>query len=269
MKRMLSFCAGAALTLSAASALAADVTGTWSATAQTPNGDMQLTFTFKQDAAKLTGSVQGPMGDPMDIANGKIDGDKFSFDVSFNGMTIHHDCTVSGDEISMKTSADNADFPAMELTLKRVQSAAPAAPAAPTAAAQPSQPPAVSAQPAAAAPGSVTGTWTTTIQTPNGDMDLSYALKQDGTKLTGTVQGPMGDPIQITNGKIDGDKLAFDVAVNGMSFHYDGTVNGDAIKATTKSDSGDFPAIDLTLKRAKETAPAPAAAPAQPATPPQ
>jgi len=82
-------------------------------------------------------------------------------------------------------------------------------------------------------------------------MDLSYAFKQDGTSLTGTVQGPMGDPLQITNGKIDGDKLAFDVAFNGMTIHYDGTVNGDAIKATTKTDSGDFPPMDLTLKRAK------------------
>jgi len=113
----------------------------------------------------------------------------------------------------------------------------------------------------------VTGTWSATIQTPNGDMELSYILKQDGAKITGTVQGSMGDPLEVTNGKIDGDNLAFDVSFNGMAFHYAGTVDGDSIKASVKSDSGDFPAMDLTLKRAKDAAPAPTA-PAQPATPP-
>ena len=83
------------MTLGTASVRAADVTGTWSSEMTTPDGNsFPLTFTFKQEGATLTGTVQGPMGDPMDIVNGKIDGDKFSFDVSFNGMTIHHNCTV-------------------------------------------------------------------------------------------------------------------------------------------------------------------------------
>ena len=47
----------------------------------------------------------------MDISNGKVDGDKFTFDVSFNGMTIHHDCTVDGDTIKMTTKSDSGDFP--------------------------------------------------------------------------------------------------------------------------------------------------------------
>ena len=126
MKRLLCLCAALAMTLSAAAALAADVTGKWTATAQSPNGDFLLTFTFKQDGASLTGTVQGPEGDPLPISNGKVDGDKFSFDVSFNGLTIHHDCTVSGDEIKMTTKSDSADFPGMELTLKRVKDTGPA-----------------------------------------------------------------------------------------------------------------------------------------------
>jgi len=132
MKRMLCVIAGLAMMLTAATALAADVTGTWTATAQTPNGDFALTFTFKQDGANLTGTVQGPQGDPIAISNGKVDGDKFTFDVSFNGMTIHHDCTVDGDTIKMSTKSDSGDFPGMEMTLKRSKDAgtAPAAPPA-------------------------------------------------------------------------------------------------------------------------------------------
>ncbi|HKN22354.1 MAG TPA: lipocalin family protein [Terracidiphilus sp.] len=143
MKTLLSICAALALTLGTASVRAADVTGTWSAEMKTPDGNsFPLTFTFKQDGATLTGTVQGPQGDPTGISNGKIDGDKFSFDVSFNGMTIHHNCTVTGDdEIKMTTKSDTGDFPGMELTLKRVKPVAPAAPSGPDTPAKPSQPP--------------------------------------------------------------------------------------------------------------------------------
>ncbi len=144
MKTLLCVCAAIVLTLGTASVRAADVTGTWSSEMTTPDGNsFLLTFTFKQEGATLTGTVQGPMGDPMDIVNGKIDGDKFSFDVSFNGMTIHHLCTVvSNDEIKMTTKSDNADFPGMELTLKRVKPAPPTpATGEPDTPAKPSQPP--------------------------------------------------------------------------------------------------------------------------------
>jgi hypothetical protein len=133
MKNLLMICAVLAMTLGAGKAMAADVTGSWTTTMQGQDGNsMQLTFTFKQDGATVTGSVLSPMGgDPMPIANGKVDGDKFTFDVSFNGMTIHHDCTVAGDTIKMTTKSDSGDFPGMELTLTRVKADAPAAPAAP------------------------------------------------------------------------------------------------------------------------------------------
>jgi len=144
MRKLICVCAAMAMTLSAATAMAADVTGTWTGQATGPDGSaMQLAFTFKQDGATLTGSVQGPMGDAMAITNGKIDGDKFSFDVSFNGMTINHQCTVDGDTIKMTTKSDSGDFPGMQLTLTRKTDApgkptatAPATPTAPAKAPQ-------------------------------------------------------------------------------------------------------------------------------------
>ena len=134
MKKLLCFCAALVLSLTAAPAFAADVTGTWSAEMKTPDGNsFPLTFTFKQDGASLTGTVQGPQGDPIAISNGKVDGDKFTFDVSFNGITIHHDCTVNGDEIKMTTKSDSGNFPGMEMTLKKAKDAAAPAPAVPPA----------------------------------------------------------------------------------------------------------------------------------------
>ena len=125
MRKLLGLCAGLVLVLvmtpAASTAFAAtDVTGTWTAQAQGPNGDMTLTFHFKQDGDKLTGNVDAGMGgDPVDITKGKIDGDKISFDTSFNGMTINHEGTINGDEIKLSIKSDDGQMPPMDLTLKR------------------------------------------------------------------------------------------------------------------------------------------------------
>jgi hypothetical protein len=142
MKMLLSICTALAMALGTTATRAADITGTWSAQMTSPDGNsFQLTFTFKQDGAKLTGSVESPMGDAMEITNGKIDGEKFTFDVSFNGTTIHHDCTIVGDdEIKMTTKSDSGDFPGMDLTLHRAKQTSPA-PGGPDTPAKPSQPP--------------------------------------------------------------------------------------------------------------------------------
>lgn len=143
MRKLICVCAALAMTLSAATAMAADVTGTWTADVKAPDGSgsFQLTFTFKQDGTTLTGTVLGAGGDPLPISNGKVDGDTFTFDDSFNGVTIHHNCTVVGDTIKITTKTDSADFPGMDLTLTRTTDApgkptAPAAPAAPAKAPQ-------------------------------------------------------------------------------------------------------------------------------------
>ena len=103
-------------------ALAADITGAWTGSTKGPNGDdFALTFNFKQDGAKLTGTVVGPQGDPLQITDGKVDGDKMSFNVSFNGMTINHDGVIDGDEIALKTKSDQGGFPEMQMTLKRAK----------------------------------------------------------------------------------------------------------------------------------------------------
>lgn len=129
MKKLFFLCAAMVMMLIPAKMHAADITGAWTASMQSPDGSggMQITFTFKQDGDKLTGSVDAGQGGSMEISNGKVDGDHFTFDVSFNGMTIHHDCTVDGDQIKMTTKSDSGDMPGMQLTLKRAQAAAPAA----------------------------------------------------------------------------------------------------------------------------------------------
>jgi hypothetical protein len=81
--------------------VAADLNGKWSSKMQGPEGEMEMVFVFKVNGDTLTGTVQGPMGD-IPISNGKLNGDQFSFEVSFGDMTINHQCKVMGDSISMK-----------------------------------------------------------------------------------------------------------------------------------------------------------------------
>ena len=125
MKILLSACALLAMVFSTANVFAAaDVSGTWSGELSGGNGSFQLSFTFKQDGAKLTGSVQGPQGEAIAISDGKVDGDKISFNVAFNGMTIVHTGTINtaGDEIKLTSTSDQG--PAGEIVLKRAKPAA-------------------------------------------------------------------------------------------------------------------------------------------------
>jgi len=110
--------------LLATAAWAADVTGTWKGEVSTPDGNsFSLTYTFKQDAAKLTGAVLGPQGDPLPIDNGKVDGDKISFsvkvDMNGSATTFSSEGTINGDEITIKTKADSGDMDFPPMTIKR------------------------------------------------------------------------------------------------------------------------------------------------------
>jgi hypothetical protein len=97
-------------------AYANGIEGTWKAKMQGPNGDMELIFVFKMTDGKLSGVVRSPNGD-IEITNAKVNGKEFSFDVSFNDMTIKHDCTLQEDDtISMKATGTPMGDTAMILT---------------------------------------------------------------------------------------------------------------------------------------------------------
>ncbi|HEV2620024.1 MAG TPA: hypothetical protein VGU23_08830 [Acidobacteriaceae bacterium] len=139
MKKLLCLCAALILTFAAVSAFAAtDVSGTWNAEYTSPDGSVVLDFvcTLKQDGAKLTGSFADTQGNTPNITidDGKIDGDKISFNVTYNGMIIHHEGTVNGDEIKLAEKSDSADFGGGSMTLKRAKPPVPPAAPAPAAA---------------------------------------------------------------------------------------------------------------------------------------
>jgi hypothetical protein len=91
------------LAMSALSALAADIAGTWKATAEGPNGSMEHTFVFQVDGNKLTGETTSSMMGKSTIADGKVDGDNLSFTITVkfqdNEMKLSYKGKVTGNEI--------------------------------------------------------------------------------------------------------------------------------------------------------------------------
>ncbi|MBS1524488.1 MAG: glycoside hydrolase [Bacteroidetes bacterium] len=66
-------------------AVVADLTGKWKGTIKTPDGnELQITYNFKANADKLTGTVDTP-GGSVTVDDGKINGDIFSFKVTVDG----------------------------------------------------------------------------------------------------------------------------------------------------------------------------------------
>jgi hypothetical protein len=93
------------------------------------------------------------------------------------------------------------------------------------------------------------GTWKWTQPGRNGgaDREFSLKLKVDGGKLTGTYTQPGrggGDPVDtdISNGKIDGNHISFEVVrdtQNGsFTNKFDGKIAGDTITGTQPGGRG-------------------------------
>ena len=100
----------------------------------------------------------------------------------------------------------------------------------------------------------ITGNWKADLQTPQGTVQVNYSFKQAGEKLTGTWQTAQSPTIQITEGKVTGDKVSFVVQLGanggGMTFAHEGKIAGDEIQLTMKP-SGEFPGSDVVAKRVK------------------
>ena len=86
----------------AATAVFADVTGTWKMSVETPNGTGTPTVVLKQDGEKLTGTYKGRMGEQPLTGTVKGNAIQFSFKVNAQGneLQITYTGTVDGGTMS-------------------------------------------------------------------------------------------------------------------------------------------------------------------------
>ena len=94
------------------------------------------------------------------------------------------------------------------------------------------------AKPASDNSESVAGTWSLTVNSPQGAVSVTMTLQQSGPSVSGTVSSPIGDAT-IENGDFTGGKLTFRTTVGGMNVSFSGTVRGSSIAGTMNvSDMG-------------------------------
>jgi hypothetical protein len=104
-------------------AVAADITGKWTASFDTQIGVQNYAYDFTVKDGTLTGKAKSENGE-TEIKDGKVDGDKVTFVemLNFQGMEIRIAYTgkiVSADEI--KFTRNVADFATEELVAKRAK----------------------------------------------------------------------------------------------------------------------------------------------------
>jgi hypothetical protein len=97
-------------------ATAAGVDGKWTSESKRGDNTIQQTLTLKSDGGALTGTVETSFNGnsrSIDIKNGKVDGNKFSFSMVQRGkqgeMTVTWEGTVNGDEMNGTQKREGGD----------------------------------------------------------------------------------------------------------------------------------------------------------------
>ena len=93
----------------------------------------------------------------------------------------------------------------------------------------------------------IDGKWEGAVQTPDGDLLLTFDFKTDGDALSGTVDSVMG-VVPLKNGRVNGDVLTFDVELEAMTVSHEARVNGDEITIKARGDWGES---EYVVKRVK------------------
>jgi hypothetical protein len=158
--------------------------GSWKGKMSGSNGDMELVFTFKVNADSLIGNVKSSMG-ILPIENGKVNGNKFSFDVNVNGQAIHHTGILDSGMVKL-----NVPWSGQPIVLSRVNGES-----------------------------KIDGKWIGNVNGPQGQMELTFTFKVEEDTLTGTDSSSVG-VIGLTNGKVNGNDFSFDVDLQGMQISH-------------------------------------------------
>ena len=99
MRVLLIIAIAAMATLSLA---AADLAGTWKGSMETQAGDMQVIITV-QPGTSLAGKVQAGEYE-AEIENGKVEGDRLSFESNFTPGKVTYEGTVAGGEMKLNVT---------------------------------------------------------------------------------------------------------------------------------------------------------------------
>jgi hypothetical protein len=171
---------------------AADVSGTWKGAFEFNGDSMPLTLNLKIADTAVTGTVEGLPTTPAEIQDGKIDGNSITFWVNtdYQGQTykLVFKGKIAEDSIDFDFGTDDGSW-GTAMTAKR-EGAAPAAPA------------------------NVTGFWMGNFDFNGNAVPVTFKLTSTGPTVTGTVEGMGNAPVEIHDGKVDGNMVTFWINVD-------------------------------------------------------
>jgi hypothetical protein len=170
-----------------------DVSGTWKGAFDFQGSSVPLTLHLKLDGGKVTGTVEGLPTTPTDIHDGTLAGDTVSFWVNtdYEGQTykLVYKGKIASDQISFDFGTEDGSF-STPLTVKKSTEEAAAAPAPPPTP-------------------DVSGDWKGTFDLDGTPTELKFHLKSAGNAVTGTMERAGSPPVEVHEGKIDGDTVSF------------------------------------------------------------
>jgi hypothetical protein len=178
-------------------ARAADPSGTWKGAFEYQGSSIPVTVHLKVDGSKVTGTLQtgaveGLGGATSEIHDGMLAGDTVSFSVNadYQGQTykLVYKGKVAVEEISFDFGTDDGSWSA-PLIVKRSTDTV--------------------AAPAAAPAPDITGDWKGTFDVNGTPTEMKFHLKSSGSTVTGTIERPGAPPMEVHEGKIDGDTVSF------------------------------------------------------------
>jgi len=236
MKAVLGFMALMVTLLLSPSAGAADASGTWKGAFDFNGSAVPLAINLKVAGTDVTGTIEGLPNTPTEIHEGKIDGDNVTFWVNtdYQGTTykLVYKGKVAADHIDFEFGTEDGSWGAT-LTVKKEGAADAPAP-------EPAKVP------------DVTGAWKGTFDYNGTAMPLVFNLKSTGAAVTGTAEGMGAAPIEIHDGKIDGDTLTFwlNAEYQGQTYqlNYKGKLTADQIAFDFGTSDGGWSA-NLTVKK--------------------
>jgi hypothetical protein len=176
---------------------AADATGNWKGKFDLHGTSIPLTFHLTVAAGAVTGTVEGLPTTPVEIHDGKVNGDTLTFWLSsdYQGQSYKLVYTgklsPAGDEIAFIFGTEDQGWSA-QMTAERSAETAPTPVPVP----------------AAAAIG-VSGTWKGAFDYDGTSVPIVFHLTNTAGALTGTVEGLATTPTEIHDGKVDGDTVTF------------------------------------------------------------
>jgi len=193
------------------------IAGDWNSVAVTPNGEIVANLNLKLEGENLSGVISSDQGS-LEILKASFKDGKLQFDLDLGGNVYRIEAAFKDDKFTGKWSSVGGGESGAWSAARKAGAAAAGSAAAPK-------------EPV------LNGDWNSIATTPNGDLSLTLALKQEGDAVTGTLVSPEGS-VPLLKGTFNGGKLNFEVKLGENLYRVDLTLADGKLRGSWKQVDG-------------------------------